>query len=245
VDVVAADPDGRNINEGCGSTAPEALAARVLAAGADAGLAVDGDADRVVAVDAAGRVVDGDHLMALCAVDLAARGLLADRTVVVTVMTNLGFRLAMGEHDIRVVETPVGDRYVLEALEEGGWSLGGEQSGHVIFRDLATTGDGLLTGIQALDAVCRSGRPLADLASVMRPLPQVLRNVPVARRDVDVGAALAQEVAAEEARLGQGRVLLRASGTEPVVRVMVEARTTAEAEQAADRLAAAVERLGA
>jgi phosphoglucosamine mutase len=245
VDVMAAEPDGRNINDGCGSTAPAALADRVVAVGADAGLAVDGDADRVVAVDAAGRVVDGDHLMALCAVDRAERGVLAERTVVVTVMTNLGFRLAMAEHDIRVVETPVGDRYVLEALEDGGWSLGGEQSGHVIFRDLATTGDGLLTGIQTLDAVCRSGRTLADLAGVMRSLPQVLRNVPVATRGLDVGAALADEVAPAAPRLGEGRVLLRPSGTEPVVRVMVEAGTTAEAEQAAERLAAAVERLGA
>ncbi|HZB72836.1 MAG TPA: phosphoglucosamine mutase [Acidimicrobiales bacterium] len=243
VDVIAADPDGRNINDGCGSTAPGALAERVLAVGADAGLAVDGDADRVVAVDAQGRVVDGDHLMAVCALDLAERGLLAERTVVVTVMTNLGFRLAMAEHDVRVVETPVGDRYVLEALESGRWSLGGEQSGHVIFRDLATTGDGLLTGIQVLDAVRRSGRSLGDLAAVMRSLPQVLRNVPVARRGLDVGAVLAGEVAAEEARLGQGRVLLRPSGTEPVVRVMVEAGTAEEAEAAAARLADAVARL--
>ena len=244
VDVVAAEPDGRNINEGCGSTAPELLAERVQATGADAGLAVDGDADRVVAVDATGRVVDGDHLMAICALDLAERDRLAERTVVVTVMTNLGFRRAMAERQVRVVETPVGDRYVLEALEEGRWSLGGEQSGHVIFRDLATTGDGLLTGLQVLDAMSRSGRSLADLASVMRSLPQVLRNVPVTARGIDVGAALADEVAAEEARLGEGRVLLRPSGTEPVVRVMVEAGTTEEAEAAAARLAAAVERLG-
>jgi phosphoglucosamine mutase len=245
VHVVAAEPDGRNINEGCGSTAPGLLAERVLAVGADAGLAVDGDADRVVAVDASGRVVDGDHLMAICALDLAARDLLAERTVVVTVMTNLGFRLAMAEHGIRVVETPVGDRYVLEALEDGRWSLGGEQSGHVIFRHLATTGDGLLTGLQVLDAVCRSGRSLAELASAMRSMPQVLRNVPVASRGLDVGAALADQVAAEEARLGEGRVLLRPSGTEPVVRVMVEAGTTDEAEAAADRLVEAVRRLGA
>jgi phosphoglucosamine mutase len=245
VDVIAAEPDGRNINDGCGSTSPGALAARVVATAADAGIAVDGDADRVVAADAGGRVVDGDHLMAVCALDLAEHGRLAERTVVVTVMTNQGFRLAMAEHDVRVVETPVGDRHVLEALERGGWSLGGEQSGHVIFRDLATTGDGLLTGIQVLDAVCRTGRSLADLASVMQALPQVLRNVPVATRGVDVGAALAEEVAAEEARLGRGRVLLRPSGTEPVVRVMVEADTTERAEAAAERLAGAVERLGA
>jgi phosphoglucosamine mutase len=245
VDVVAADPDGRNINQGCGSTAPGMLADRVRAVGADAGLAVDGDADRVVAVDASGRVVDGDHLMAVCALDLAARDRLAERTVVVTVMTNLGFRLAMAEHGIRVVETPVGDRYVLEALHDGRWSLGGEQSGHVIFPDLATTGDGILTGIQVLDVMCRSGRPLTDLASVMRSLPQVLRNVALPTRGVDVGAALADEVAAEEAALGEGRVLLRSSGTEPVVRVMVEAGTSEQAEAAAGRLAAAVERLGA
>ena len=243
VDVIAAEPDGRNINDGCGSTAPGALAERVLAVGADAGLAVDGDADRVVAVDAQGRVVDGDHLMAVCALDLAERGLLAERTVVVTVMTNLGFRLAMAEHGIEVVTTAVGDRYVLDELDRGGWELGGEQSGHVIFRDLATTGDGLLTGIQVLDAVRRSGRSLGDLAAVMRSLPQVLRNVPVARRGLDVGAALAGEVAAEEARLGQGRVLLRPSGTEPVVRVMVEAGSAEEAEAAAARLADAVARL--
>lgn len=244
VDVVAAEPDGRNINDGCGSTSPAALAARVVATSADAGIALDGDADRVIAVDAGGRVVDGDHLMAICALDLAERGRLADRTVVVTVMTNLGFRLAMAERGVRVVETPVGDRHVLEALEAGGWSLGGEQSGHVIFRELATTGDGLLTGIQALDVMCRSGRALAELAGVMQALPQVLRNVPVPVGGVDVRAALAGEVAAEEARLGQGRVLLRPSGTEPVVRVMVEAGTAEEAEGAAERLAAAVQRLG-
>jgi len=244
VDVMAADPDGTNINAGCGSTFPGPLSERVVATGADAGLALDGDADRVVGVDASGRVVDGDHLIAVSAVDLAGRGRLAGRTVVVTVMTNLGFRLAMAEQGIQVVETPVGDRHVLAALAAGGWSLGGEQSGHVIFPDLATTGDGLLTGIEVLDAVRRSGRSLAELASVMRSLPQVLRNVAVGRRDLDVVGALAEEVAAVEAGLGTGRVLLRPSGTEPVVRVMVEADTSERAEAAAERLATAVERLG-
>ncbi|HYF44845.1 MAG TPA: phosphoglucosamine mutase [Acidimicrobiales bacterium] len=245
VDVIHDQPDGTNINARCGSTHPEDLQARVLEVGADAGLAFDGDADRVLAVDADGALVDGDHLIAICAADRHLRGALAGDTVVVTVMANLGFKLAMQELGIRVVETAVGDRYVLEALADGGWSLGGEQSGHVIFSELATTGDGLLTGVQVLAAVQSAGVTLAEAASVMTSLPQVLRNVPVARRDVDVAAALAAEVAAEEAALGQGRILLRPSGTEPVVRVMVEAESEERAAAAAARLAAAVERLGA
>ena len=183
VTVLNARPDGTNINAHCGSTHPEGLQHRVVAEDAQVGLAFDGDADRVLAVDHQGRLVDGDQLVALCALDRRDRGLLVGDTVVVTVMTNLGFRLAMAERGIKCVETQVGDRYVLEALEEGAWSLGGEQSGHVIFRDLATTGDGLLTGVQVLDVVARSGRPLAELAAVMTRLPQVLRNVRVADRD--------------------------------------------------------------
>jgi phosphoglucosamine mutase len=243
VEVLAADPDGRNINDGCGSTHPEGLQRQVVASGADAGLAFDGDADRVLAVDHLGRLVDGDHLIGMCAVDLAARGLLRERAVVVTVMTNLGFRLAMAERGIEVVETAVGDRYVLEALDARGLSLGGEQSGHVIFRDLASTGDGLLTSLQVLDVVRRDGRSLADLAaSTMTALPQVLRNVRVPRRGIDVGAAIAGEVAAVEADLGErGRVLIRPSGTEPLVRVMVEAPTAEQADAAAARLVEAVE----
>jgi phosphoglucosamine mutase len=244
LEVMHAEPDGSNINEGCGSTYPDDLRRAVVAAGADAGLAFDGDADRVLAVDGVGNLVDGDRLIALCALDRKARGHLPGNTVVVTVMTNLGFRLAMAEHGIDVVETQVGDRYVLEALEAGGWSLGGEQSGHVIFRDLATTGDGLLTGLQLLDVVARSRRPLADLASeAMRRFPQVLRNVRVAGRDgLAQAAPVWAEVAAAEARLGdQGRVVLRPSGTEPVVRVMVEAATQEEADAEAARLAAVVE----
>ena len=244
VEVLSASPDGTNINDGCGSTHPEALQRRVVEVGAEAGLAFDGDADRVLAVDHEGGLVDGDHMIALCAIDLAARGFLKDRAVVVTVMTNLGFRLAMAEHGIRVVETKVGDRYVLEALDAEGLSLGGEQSGHVIFRDVATTGDGLLTGLQLLDLVRRSGTPLAGLAAgAMTSLPQVLRNVRVAQRGLDVGAAIGDEVAAVEAELGErGRVLIRPSGTEPLVRVMVEAPTPELAEQAVSRLVAAVER---
>ena len=241
-------PDGTNINAGAGSNHPQGLAAEVVARGADAGLAFDGDADRVVAVDHTGQVVDGDQLIAICAVDRKARRALAGDTVVVTVMANLGFRQAMREHGIAVVETKVGDRYVLEALEEGGWSLGGEQSGHVIFRDLATTGDGILTGLQVLDVLHRSGRPLCELAAVMTRLPQVLRNVAVRdRHGLDGATELWEEVEVVRRRLGtDGRVLVRPSGTEPVVRVMVEALTLEEAEASCDQLCAAVTRcLGA
>ncbi|MFN2607966.1 MAG: phosphoglucosamine mutase [Acidimicrobiales bacterium] len=241
-DVVALNdrPDGTNINAGVGSNHPEGLAAEVVARGADVGLAVDGDADRVVAVDAAGAVVDGDQLLAVCAVDRQERGLLTGDTVVVTVMANLGFRRAMSERGIGVFETKVGDRYVLEALEDGGWSLGGEQSGHVIFRDLATTGDGILTGLQVLDVMARTGRPLADLAAVMTRLPQVLRNVGVADQDGLVAADVFWSQVEDVRRsLGDdGRVLVRPSGTEPVVRVMVEAVSLAEAEAACEALAA-------
>jgi phosphoglucosamine mutase len=236
--VIHAEPDGANINDGCGSNHPEALAREVVARGADLGIAFDGDADRVQLVDAAGTRVDGDQIIALCAIDRHERGVLAGDTVVVTVMTNLGFRLAMEKRGIAVVETAVGDRYVLEALEARGLALGGEQSGHVIFRDLATTGDGLLTAVQALDVVARAGRPLAELvADAMTRLPQVLRNVRVAERDPAIVERLAPAIAAVEARLGpQGRVLVRPSGTEPLVRVMAEAPTEAEAAGAVDEL---------
>jgi len=237
-------PDGRNINEDSGSTHPEALQAEVLGRRADVGLAFDGDADRVLAVDATGALVDGDQLIAVCAIDRQATGRLPESTVVVTVMANLGFRQAMRAAGIALVETDVGDRYVLEALEKGGWLLGGEQSGHVIFRDLATTGDGILTGLQVLDAVVRSGRPLAELASVVVRRPQVLRNVVVApRRPLADESDLAAAVAEVEAGLGDGgRVLIRASGTEPVIRVMVEAETLASAEEACEVLCRAVTR---
>ena len=242
VEVLADHPDGTNINEACGSTHPEQLQAAVVAAGADAGIAFDGDADRVLAVSADGELVDGDQILALCAVDLRDRGRLRADTVVVTVMSNLGFRHAMRDAGITVVETAVGDRYVLEAMAEGGFSLGGEQSGHVVFGDLATTGDGLLTAVMLLDLVRRSGQTLGALtAAAMVRLPQVLENVRLRSPMPDVATQLASEIAEADEQLGErGRVLLRPSGTEPVVRVMVEAPSADEAQAVAGRLAAAV-----
>ncbi|CAN5546724.1 phosphoglucosamine mutase [soil metagenome] len=236
-------PDGTNINAGCGSTHPADLQRLVTTLGADLGLAFDGDADRVLAVDAAGELVDGDQLIAVCAIDRRLRARLVDDTVVVTVMTNLGFRRGMAAHGIRVVDTEVGDRHVLVALEEHGWTLGGEQSGHVIFRDLATTGDGVLTGLVVADLLGRTGRPLAELAGeAMTRLPQVLRNVVVAGRPAEVAEVLAAPIAATEAELGTlGRVLVRPSGTEPLVRVMVEAPAADQAARVAAALVAAVE----
>ncbi|MGE0880822.1 MAG: phosphoglucosamine mutase [Acidimicrobiia bacterium] len=244
VSVIHAAPDGCNINDHCGATHPDDLCREVVARGADLGLAFDGDADRLIAVDHAGAVVDGDHLIALCAFDLHARGALTGETVVVTVMTNLGFRQAMAERGIKVVETGVGDRYVLEALDAGGFALGGEQSGHVIFRELATTGDGMLTGLQLVDLVKRSGRPLADLArEAMTRLPQVLVNVRLAERVSDPVQRLTADIADAELLLaGRGRVLVRPSGTEPLLRVMVEAPTAEQASQVASRLVSAAER---
>ena len=241
VTIVNAAPDGTNINDHCGSTHPDGLTTTVVELGADVGLAFDGDADRVLAVDHRGQVIDGDFIIAICARDRHERGALAHDAVVITVMANLGFRLGMQEAGIDVVETAVGDRYVLEALHEGGYSLGGEQSGHVIFPAIASTGDGLLTAVQLLDVVARSGRSLADLAeSAMTKLPQVLHNVPVVHRMPDVAERLAPEIELAEAQLGeQGRVLVRASGTEPLVRVMVEATDGAQAESVAAELATA------
>jgi phosphoglucosamine mutase len=245
VTVVHADPDGLNINTDAGSTAPEVLAAAVRRTGVDAGLALDGDADRLVAVDAAGNVVDGDHLIAVLAIDRQSRGALPGDTVVATVMSNLGFRRAMVRRGITVVDTQVGDRYVLEALEETGALLGGEQSGHIIQTDIATTGDGLLSALSVLDVMSRTGRSLADLAAdAMTSLPQVLVNVRLDQRRPHLLDALADDVVAAEQRLGEdGRVLVRLSGTEPLVRVMVEAPTTEQAQDEADALAAAARRI--
>ncbi len=240
--VIHAEPDGININAECGATHPASLAAAVVACGADVGLAFDGDGDRVIAIDNRGHVVDGDRVIALGALQLKAEGQLTGNAVVVTVMSNLGFHRAMYAADIAVVATAVGDRYVLEALEAGNHALGGEQSGHVIYRHLATTGDGLLAGVRLLHHVHTSGRTLAEMATdVMTSYPQVLVNVRVTERHPHIVGELAAEIAAAEASLGgDGRVLVRASGTEPLVRVMVEAATDALARECADALAAAV-----
>ena len=247
VEVIHGEPDGTNINVGCGSTYPEDLCAAVVASGADLGFAFDGDADRVLAVDGAGRLIDGDQLIAIAAIDLRDRGLLHHDTVVVTVMSNLGFRRGMAAAGIEVVETTVGDRYVLEALDAGGYSLGGEQSGHLIFRDRATTGDGLLSALMIADVVSRTGRGLAHLAdAAMTRLPQVLRNVRLADRPDDLVARLDVPIRAAQAELGDaGRILVRFSGTEPLVRVMVEAADQPLAESIAERLATVVGELGA
>lgn len=239
---INAEPDGLNINEGCGSTHLEQLQRAVVEHGADVGFAFDGDADRCLAVDATGATVDGDQILAILALRAQREGLLVANTVVATVMSNLGFTRAMTEAGITVVRTAVGDRYVLEAMREHGFILGGEQSGHVIMSRYATTGDGTLTALQLAAEMAATGRTMAELAAVMERLPQVLVNVPgVDRAAVGQNAALQAEVAAAEAKLGEGgRVLLRPSGTEPLVRVMVEAQTAEEAGEIADHLAEVV-----
>ncbi len=236
-------PDGLNINDHCGSTHLDDLIAAVQANRADFGIAHDGDADRCLAVDADGNVVDGDHILAIIAIGLHQAGLLAKDTVVATVMSNLGFKIAMGEQGINVISTDVGDRYVLEAMKAEGLNLGGEQSGHVVMLDHSTTGDGMLTALHLLGQVAATGRSLAELAAQVTQLPQVLVNVRnVDKSAVDSSAEVAAAVAAAQAELGDhGRVLLRASGTEPVIRVMVEAPTHEIAQRITDELAAVVQ----
>lgn len=239
VTTIGTEPDGININDGVGSTHLDQLAAAVVAHGADIGIAHDGDADRCLAVDRAGNVVDGDQIMAILALSMAERGALRENTLVATVMSNLGLHHAMTDRGIEVVTTSVGDRYVLEVLGQRGLSLGGEQSGHVIMTDFATTGDGILTGLHLVSEMARTGKGLADLASVMTVYPQVLVNVRgVNREALADNATVASAVKDAEARLGdEGRVLLRPSGTEPMVRVMVEAADQATAQRIAEELA--------
>lgn len=240
--VIGADPDGLNINDGVGSTHLGPLKDAVIKYGANLGIAHDGDADRCLAVDHEGSEVDGDQIMAILAVALKKAGKLKDDVLVATVMSNLGLKIALRDAGITILETAVGDRYVLEGMRDGGYNLGGEQSGHVIFSDHATTGDGLLTGLQLAAQVALTGKPLKELATVMTKLPQVLINVKgVDRSRVSSNGVLAQAVAAAEAALGDtGRVLLRPSGTEPVVRVMVEAADEETAQSIAEHLARVV-----
>ncbi len=241
---IGAEPDGLNINDGCGSTHLEPLQAAVLEHGADAGFALDGDADRCLAVDHQGNAVDGDQILAILALAMSERGQLVKNTVVATVMSNLGFVQAMKARGVGVRQTKVGDRYVLEAMRVSGYSLGGEQSGHVIMANYATTGDGTLTALHVLERMARTGTSLQELGSVVTRLPQVLLNVPdVDKSRTDEDAVVAAAVAEEEAILGDsGRVLLRPSGTEALVRVMVEAATHDEAQAVAQRLADVVKR---
>ncbi|WP_128433145.1 phosphoglucosamine mutase [Streptomyces cyaneus] len=239
---IGAEPDGLNINDGCGSTHLDKLKAAVVEQGAALGIAHDGDADRCLAVDHTGEEVDGDQILAVLALAMRERSALRSDTVVATVMSNLGFKLAMEREGIQLVQTAVGDRYVLEEMKQKDFALGGEQSGHVIVLDHATTGDGTLTGLMLAARVAETGRTLRDLASVMERLPQVLINVPdVDKARVKTSADLAAAVAEAERELGEtGRVLLRPSGTEPLVRVMVEAADIDQARSVAGRLADAV-----
>ena len=241
VEVINASPNGRNINEQCGATSPQALAQHVIATRADLGIAFDGDGDRLMAVTATGRVIDGDYLMAIAALDLSSRGLLRNKGVAVTVMSNLGFHHAMRNHDVDVVVTPVGDRNVLVALDEYDFVLGGEQSGHIVHRAHATTGDGLLAALVLCEYLVRSKESLDEAVTIMETYPQVLINVRTENRVHDPVADIASQIAAEEKELGdEGRILVRASGTEPLVRVMVEAANESLAHSTAEALALAL-----
>lgn len=243
IDTINNEPDGRNINQGCGSTSPQMLAEIVKSSGADLGLALDGDADRLIAVASNGALIDGDKQLCLFAIDLDQRELLANRSVVITVMSNFGLRQAMQQADITTIEVPVGDRNILTRLDAGDAALGGEQSGHLIFRDHATTGDGLLSGALLTDLILRSGKNSAELANeAMHQVPQVLLNIPVASKSTEITAQIQEEIELTEARLAnKGRVLVRASGTEAVIRVMVEATEETLAQSEAQHLAAIVQ----
>ena len=239
VTAIHSDPDGININEGCGSTHMEDLIAEVRSSGADVGIAHDGDADRCLAVDATGAIVDGDHILAILAMGMRDGGTLAGGAVVSTVMANLGFKIAMQQAGIEVRETAVGDRYVLEEMRAHGFTLGGEQSGHVVLLEHATTGDGVLTALHLLARMAQTGSSLAELASAVTKLPQVLINVrDVDRARLDSATTVHAAVASAEADLdGRGRILLRPSGTEPVIRVMVEAPSEEQATAIAETIA--------
>ena len=233
------NPDGKNINLKCGAMHPEIVAAAVRKHRAHAGIALDGDADRVIFADEKGKVIDGDHLMAICAIDLKARRQLRKNTVVATVMSNMGFEIAMRQAGIKLIRTQVGDRYILECMRQKGYNLGGEQSGHLIFLDHTTTGDGILSALQVLAVMKKKGRPLSELAAVMSTLPQVLVNVTVERRrELDSIPIIGQAIADAEKKLaGKGRILVRFSGTQALCRVMIEGPSQKEITAMANELA--------
>jgi len=242
VHLIGIEPNGENINRDCGSLHPEIAAEMVLKTGADLGLALDGDADRVIFIDHRGQIVDGDHIMAICAQDLASRDQLAQKTVVATVMSNMGLEVCLKNMGLELVRTAVGDRYVVERMRQDGFNFGGEQSGHTIFLDYNTTGDGILTALQVLAIMRREGRPLADLAGIMEVFPQVLLNVRVSQRaDLSAIPEVETQCCRVKETLGEkGRLLVRFSGTEPVVRIMIEGEDKDLIETLAEETAACV-----
>lgn len=241
---IGVEPDGLNINDGCGSLYPEAVARKVLEEEAELGVCLDGDGDRVIFVDGKGRVIDGDTIMAICATEMIAEGRLAKNTLVATVMSNMGLEVALERVGGRVVRTKVGDRYVVEEMRAGGYNLGGEQSGHIVFLDYNTTGDGIITALQLLAILCRRERPLEELARIMIPFPQVQRNVRVReKRDLSTIPGFEEKRREIDGRLrGRGRLLVRYSGTEPVLRIMLEGENREEIEAMADELASLVQK---
>ncbi len=243
--VINDNPDGTNINKGCGSTNPEVIAQLVKETGANIGISFDGDADRLIAVDENAEIVDGDHIMAICGANLKKHNRLKKDTIVGTVMSNIGLEIAMKEHGCSVIKSQVGDRYVLEEMIKGGYSLGGEQSGHVIFLDHNTTGDGLLTAIQLIATMKEEGKKLSELASIMTSYPQVLINAKVKKENKEAykeDPVIMKEITAiEEKMAGQGRVLIRPSGTEPLVRVMLEGKNQEELNTLATNLSKLIE----
>ena len=242
---VAVEPDGFNINEGCGATSPATLQTQVVAHGADLGVALDGDADRLIMVDEHGARIDGDQIMALIARSWAKGGALKGRGVVGTVMSNLGLERFLGGMGLGFERTPVGDRYVLERMRAGGYNVGGEQSGHVILSDYATTGDGLIAALQVLAVLVEAGRPASEVGRVFTPLPQILKNVRVADEASLDNIAVKRAIDGAEARLGaEGRVLIRKSGTEPVIRVMAEGEDETVVSQIVDGICGAIEAAG-
>lgn len=243
---VCANPNGLNINDGCGSTHPEFVRDEVLKHGADVGLSFDGDADRLIAVDHEGNVIDGDYIMAICAASLKKRGRLKNNTVVSTVMSNIGFYKGLEKLGIQTAQTSVGDRYVMEEMRKGGFNLGGEQSGHIIFLDHNTTGDGLLSALQLLAVVREEGKSLKELSGIMQKYPQILVNVKVAdKAGVLENAQLIEAIRSVEEKMnGNGRVLVRPSGTEPIVRVMAEGPDQTELEQHVNEIVEVVKNIG-